>query len=56
MSVTVEMSPDDAPKARRTYEATAALERKLKEAQGAKELDCPPDFFTEPLESAKPQG
>jgi len=38
------------PKAKRTYKATAALEKKLKEAQGAKELDCPPDFFTEPLD------
>ena len=40
----------DAPKAKRTYKATAALEKKLKEAQGGKELDCPPDFFTEPLD------
>ena len=38
------------PKTRRTYKATPALERKLREAKGAKELDCPPDFFTEPLE------
>ncbi len=37
------------PKTRRTYAATPALERKLREAKGAKELDCPPDFFTEPL-------
>ncbi|PWU18250.1 MAG: hypothetical protein C5B50_09635 [Verrucomicrobia bacterium] len=39
-----------APKARRTFRATPAMEEKLKEARGAKELDCPPDFFTEPLE------
>ena len=38
------------PKTKRTYAATAALERKLNEAKGAKELDCPPDFFTEPLD------
>ncbi len=37
------------PKTKRTYGATPALERKLREARGAKELDCPPDFFTEPL-------
>ena len=40
----------DAPKPERTYKATEALETKLKEAQGANELDCPPDFFTEPLD------
>lgn len=34
-----------APKTRRTYVATPALERKLREARGAKERDCPPDFF-----------
>ena len=41
-----------APKtsAKRTYTATPALERKLREAKGAKELDCPPDFFTGPLD------
>ena len=39
-----------APKRRRTYAATPALEKKLKEAKGAKELDCPPDFFTEQLD------
>ena len=39
-----------APKARRTYAATSALEKKLKEAKNARELDCPPDFFTEPLD------
>lgn len=39
-----------APKIKRTYAATPALEKKLKQAKGAKELDCPPDFFTEPLE------
>ena len=39
-----------APKTKRTYVATRALERKLREARGAKELDCPPDFFTEPFE------
>jgi hypothetical protein len=38
------------PKTARTYVATRALERKLKEAKGAKELDCPPDFFSEPLD------
>ena len=38
------------PKTKPTYAATPALERKLKEAKGAKELDCPPDFFTEPLD------
>jgi hypothetical protein len=39
-----------APKTKRTYVATPALERKLREAKGSKELDCPPDFFTESLE------
>src|SRR6266571_5311672 len=29
------------PKTKRTYAATPALERKLKEARGANELDCP---------------
>ncbi len=38
------------PKAKRTYAATPALEGKLKEARRAKELDCPPDLFTEPLD------
>ena len=38
------------PKARRTYAATSALEKKIKEAKNARELDCPPDFFTEPLD------
>jgi hypothetical protein len=38
-----------APKTKRTCRATPALERKLREAKGAKELDCPPEFFTEPL-------
>src|SRR5439155_26487919 len=38
------------PKTKRSYAATPALERKLREAKGAKELDCPPDFFTEPLD------
>ena len=38
------------PKTKRSYVATPALERKLKDARGAKELDCPPDFFTEPLD------
>jgi|SRR6185436_5778472 len=37
------------PKTKRIYTATAALEKKLREAKGSKELDCPPDFFTEPL-------
>jgi hypothetical protein len=39
-----------APKTRRSYAATVALERKLREAKGDRELDCPPDFFTEPIE------
>jgi hypothetical protein len=39
-----------APKTKRSYAATAALEEKLREARGAKERDCPPDFFTEPLD------
>ena len=38
------------PKTKRTYLATRTLEKKLKEAKGARELDCPPDFFTEPLD------
>jgi hypothetical protein len=38
------------PKTTRKYKATPALERKLREADGAKELNCPPDFFTEPLD------
>ena len=38
------------PETKRTYAATPALERKLKEAQAAEELDCPPDFFIEPLD------
>src|SRR5437762_11494213 len=38
------------PKTRRTYKATPALERKLSEAKGAKELDCPPDFFTDSID------
>jgi hypothetical protein len=29
--------------------ATSALERELREAKFTKERDCPPDFFTEPL-------
>ena len=39
-----------APKTKRTYKATSALELKLREATGAKELDCPPEFFTEALD------
>jgi hypothetical protein len=39
-----------APKAKPSYAATPALERKLREAKNARELDCPPEFFTEPLE------
>jgi hypothetical protein len=35
------------PKTKPAYVATPALERKLKEAVGAEELDCPPEFFTE---------
>jgi len=38
------------PERRRSYKATPALEKKLKEAKGAKEVDCPPDFFTEDIE------
>jgi hypothetical protein len=38
------------PQTRRTYKATPALERKLREAKGARELDCPPEFFTEPFD------
>jgi len=38
------------PKTKRSYAATPALERKLKEAKGARELDCPPDLCTEPLD------
>ena len=37
------------PSTKRQYAATPALEKKLKEAKGSKELDCPPDFFTQPL-------
>jgi hypothetical protein len=36
------------PKTRRI--STPALERKLREAKGARETDCPPDFFTGPLD------
>ncbi len=39
-----------APKTKRTYKATPALELKLREATDAKELDCPPEFFTEALD------
>jgi len=38
------------PQTRRKYLATPALEKKLREAKNAKELDCPPDFFIEPLD------
>jgi hypothetical protein len=38
------------PKTKRTYKSTAALEKKLREAKDSPELDCPPDFFTEPLD------
>jgi len=38
----------------RSYTATPALERELKQAKGAKELDCLPDFFTESLDDAIP--
>ena len=37
------------PKTKQSYVATPALETKLREAKGAKESDCPPDFFTELL-------
>jgi hypothetical protein len=39
-----------APTSKRAYRATPALEQKLREAKGAKERDCPPEFFTEPIE------
>lgn len=38
------------PKIRRSYVATSALEKKLREAKASAEVDCPPDFFTEPLD------
>lgn len=38
------------PKTKRVYTATPALEHKVRETRGTKELDCPPDFFTEALE------
>ena len=38
------------PNMKRTYTATSALEKKLREAKDARESDCPPDFFTEPLD------
>jgi hypothetical protein len=38
------------PKTKRSYVATPALEKKLQEARDVKEMDCPPDFFTEPLD------
>jgi hypothetical protein len=38
------------PRTKRVYKATPALEQKLKEARGSRELDCPPEFFTEALE------
>ncbi len=34
------------PGTKRAYAATPALERKLREAVGSDELDCPPEFFT----------
>jgi hypothetical protein len=39
-----------APASKRSYRATPALEQKLREAKDAKEHDCPPEFFTEPIE------
>jgi hypothetical protein len=39
-----------APKTKRTYQATPALEQKLKESKNSKLIDCPPDFFTETLD------
>jgi hypothetical protein len=38
------------PKTKRTYKATAVLEKKLREAKNSKELDCPPEFFIESLD------
>jgi hypothetical protein len=38
------------PKTKTAYIATPALERKLKAAKSSKEADCPPDFFTQPLD------
>jgi hypothetical protein len=37
-------------KTKQIYTGTPALERKLKEARNAKDMDCLPDFFTEPLD------
>ena len=39
-----------APPRKRSYVAAPALEKKLTEAKGSAELDCPPEFFTEPLQ------
>jgi hypothetical protein len=38
------------PPRKPVYKATAALEKKLKEALGSNEVDCLPHFFTEPLQ------
>ncbi len=38
------------PKTKPVYVATPALERKLREAVGADEMNCPPEFFTEQLD------
>jgi len=38
------------PKSKRIHIATAALETKLQEAKSVKKFECPPAFFTEPLE------
>ena len=48
VQLTIVATPASASK--RAYRATPALEQKLSEAKGAKEHDCPPEFFTEPLE------
>ena len=37
-------------KTRRVYVATTAFEKKLREAKKARELNCPPEFFTELLD------
>lgn len=35
-----------APTRRRSYKATPALEKKLREARSSKEIECIPEFFT----------
>ena len=38
------------PKTKRTYKATAALEKKLRESEKFERAGLPPDFFTEVLD------